>query len=211
MQNVFSQYLDTLHEVFTSRSMPDFRLESRWSFLEKDAIRISGFRLGVSFRKKLRIGGGISWISSDFTQNTLQLYPDGNYYEVKQFLNFFYLCYYIDFVFYKTRRWQLSTPVQVGLGSYWWTSSRKFFLKEIHYDHFLFLYEPGINVQYKILPFLGLGMDAAYRFGSADSGMLKRNFFSPVYALKLLIWFDQLFFWLFPESKPSRTFGSNRE
>jgi len=195
---VQAQYLDTLYEVFRSRSSFDIRLESRWSFIEGDAVRIEGYRVGVSFRKKIRIGGGISWMKSNYFKEFDALLPDGNPIKIKQNLNLYYFCYYIDFVFHKTKRWQLSTPLQFGFGWYWWQNQKQPFYRDSQFDHFLYLYEPGISVQYKVFPFLGMGADVCYRFGNADSGYLKYNFHSPSYGIKFLFWIHQLYFTLFP-------------
>ncbi|MCX8079827.1 MAG: hypothetical protein N3F09_01170 [Bacteroidia bacterium] len=202
-----AQYLDTLHEVFISKSSLDIRLESRWSFLEGSPIRIEGYRLGVSFRKKIRIGGGISWMKSNFFRSKLYPAPNGDWVETKENLMLYYFCYYIDFVFHKTKRWQLSTPLQFGAGWYWWQGVRRPFFRDSKFDHFLYLYEPGISVQYKVFPFLGAGMDVCYRFGNADSGYLKYRFHSPSYGVKFLFWIHQLFFYLFPNSPITKKYG----
>lgn len=202
-----AQYLDTLYEVFRSRSSLDLRLESRWSFIRGNAVRLEGYRLGVSFRKKIRIGGGISWMKSDFKKESKTILPDGTLILMEQYLNLYYFCYYIDFVFHKTKRWQLSTPLQFGFGWYWWQNQRQIFYRDSRFDHFLYLYEPGISVQYKVFPFLGTGADVCYRFGNADSGYLKFNLHSPSYSIKFLFWIHQLYFTLFPESKLTKKYG----
>ncbi|MGZ4042468.1 MAG: hypothetical protein ACXVO9_04655, partial [Bacteroidia bacterium] len=61
-----AQYLDSLHEVFTHKSSIDARLESRYSFINNQIISVTGVRLGVAFQRKLRIGGGLSWLKSDY-------------------------------------------------------------------------------------------------------------------------------------------------
>jgi hypothetical protein len=68
-----AQFLDTLHEVFNNKSNIDARLESRNSFINNQIISVSGLRLGVAFQRKLRVGGGVSWLRSDFKDNFLLL------------------------------------------------------------------------------------------------------------------------------------------
>ena len=63
-----AQYLDTLHEVFKRKSSIDARLETRYSFINNKIIGITGFRLGVAFQRKLRLGGGLSWLKTDYQE-----------------------------------------------------------------------------------------------------------------------------------------------
>lgn len=170
-------------------------------------MRVEGYRLGVSFRRKIRIGGGISWLKTPLEQTRYAMLPDGSFTPVSEYLMFFYFSYYIDFVFYKTTHWQLSTPLQFGAGWYWWQNRPYSFYRNIRFDHFLYLYEPGIAIQYKFFPFVGLGMDVCYRFGDASSGFLKHRFHSPSYGVKLLFWIHQLYFYLFPKSELTRKYG----
>jgi hypothetical protein len=97
------------------RSTVDARLESRYSFAENQLISVTGVRLGVVFRRKLRMGGGVSWLNTEVKTTVVnELGTQDDY-----FLKFAYLCYYMDFVFYKYNRWQLSVPIQAGTGLSW--------------------------------------------------------------------------------------------
>lgn len=204
-----AQYLDTMHAVFNHKSSIDARLESRNSFINNELISVTGVRLGVAFQRKLRVGGGLSWLKSEVTK--LDIFEDayGNPVDtLKRYLKFGYLCYYIDFVFYKTKRWQLSVPIQAGTGISWFQDQsdiKRDFRKNTGY--FLLLYEPGITAQFKITRWFGLGADVAYRFTLKNNKDVGEKLNSPTYAFKLLFWADQLFYVVFPESKITKRFG----
>lgn len=219
VSGVKAQYLDTLHEVFTHKSSIDARLESRYSFNDNRVISVTGVRLGVAFQRKLRIGGGLSWLKSDYETT---FHPYSKFFNrtdtIKRYLKFAYLCFYVDFVFYKTKRWQLSVPIQAGFGALWFQKGRLYNFSGSDHKYFLALYEPGITAQFKVLKWFGLGTDVAYRFSLKNNRKIREDYdapgshfrvlnWSPTYSFKILIWFDQLYYEMFPKSKITGRFG----
>jgi hypothetical protein len=194
-----AQLMDSLSEILHSRRSLDLRIESRNSFIDNRLISVTGIRLGVAFRKSLRLGGGISWINSVWSDNEV---GQG---DRLQYLKFIYLSYYADFVFHKTKRWQLSVPIQFGGGLAWLQDDYIFRWKKDDPKYLLILYEPGITVQYKIFRWAGIGADIAYRFAAVKKFGGKLN--SPTYSLKAMIWIDQLYFLLFPSAKLTGKYG----
>jgi hypothetical protein len=195
------QFIDTLHEVFKHKYSIDARLESRNSFISNKLISVTGVRLGIAFQRKLRIGGGVSWLKTEvpvsFSNNELPV----------KYLKFVYLCYYVDFVFYKTKRWQLSVPIQAGTGISWFQENKTYSYYRSDPKYFLLLYEPGITAQFKVFRWAGLGTDVAYRFALNNNKKTGQHLNSPTYSFKLLFWIDQLFYEIFPESALTKRFG----
>jgi hypothetical protein len=102
-----------------SRPSIDARLESRYSFMNNSPTKVSGVRLGISFKRKLRVGIGYSWLDTPVYDKEIVKDELGKPKIITSFFKFGYVCYYADFVFHKTKRWQLSVPIQVGTGMYW--------------------------------------------------------------------------------------------
>lgn len=201
-----SQFLDTFKVFLHSKPSIDARLESRYSFLNNTATKVSGIRLGLSFRRKLRVGIGYSWLDTDVSEKILITDVNGNSRFTYNYFKFGYICYYADFVFHKTKRWQLSTPIQVGTGLYWTQYSDG--LNTIKSKKRLLLfYEPGITVQFKITTWLGLGIDVCGRLALRNTNYVGNKLNSFVLAPKLLIWFDQIFYTVAPKSKLTKKFG----
>lgn len=194
-----AQLFDTIQALFKQQYSVDARLESRNSFIDHQLVSVNGARLGVCFQRKFKIGIGLSWLNS--TVKSPQFTNDR-----PQYLKFGYLCYYLDYVFYKTKRWQLSVPLQLGTGTSWYQPVSKYrWGKDPR--NFLVLYEPGITMQFKVTKWAGLGADVAYRFTLSQNKDTFRQLNSPTYSFKLLFWFDQLFYDLFPESVITKKFG----
>lgn len=201
-----AQILDSFKVILKSKSSIDLRLESRYSFIENEFAGISGIRIGASFKRKLRFGGGVSWLKSDIIEseyitneyNVLVLTP--------KYLKMAYICVYTDVVFYKTKRWQLSVPIQAGIGASWFQYNKSYSFNTSN-KRLLVLYEPGISTHFKIFKWFGLGADVGYRFVLKDNRHMKETFSSPTYAFKILFWADQLFFDLFPKSRLAQKKG----
>jgi hypothetical protein len=204
--NLRAQFPDSLKVVLRGKYSVDARLESRYSFADNQLISVSGARLGLDFQRRLRLGGGISWLNSPFTQEFQRTEGEEVIMETK-YLKFVYLCYYADVVFHKTKRWQLSVPIQAGTGLSWFQDEHEYHWGNKSRKHFLLLYEPGITVQFKIFTWAGLGTDVAYRFTLKNNKAIGSKLSSPTYSFKLLFWPDQLFYELFPESKLTKRFG----
>lgn len=200
------QFLDTFKVFLKSRPSIDARLESRYSFLNNSPTKVSGVRLGLSFRRKLRVGIGYSWLDTDVKDAKIITDAFGNLRYTNEYLKFGYVCYYADFVFHKTKRWQLSVPIQVGTGMYWTQYNDG--LKTIKSKQRLLLfYEPGITVQFKATRWCGLGLDVCARLALRNTKYVGEKLNSFVLAPKLLIWFDQIFYMTFPKSKITQKYG----
>lgn len=174
--------------------------------MNNSPTKVSGVRLGLSFRRKLRVGIGYSWLNTPVYETEMIINKFGKPKIATNFFKFGYICYYADFVFHKTKRWQLSVPIQVGTGMYWTryddgskiTNSKK---------RFLLFYEPGITVQYKITRWCGLGLDVCARLALRNTNYVSNKLNSFVLAPKLLIWFDQIFYTTAPKSKLTKKYG----
>lgn len=202
-----AQFLDSLNLVFRSKSMIDARLESRYSFIRNNIISVTGIRLGVAYKRKLRIGGGISWLKTNREYYFWERNEFGTLVENRKYLKFAYLCYYIDFVYYRTKRWQLSVPIQAGTGLVWYRKYKGYNFLEGEKKHFMMLYEPGITVQFKIFKWCGVGGDAAFRFMMNREKKIGEQLNSPTFSIKALFWPDQLFFVCAPKNKISQRYG----
>ena len=201
-----AQFLDTIKSITHKRPSIDARIETRNSFFENGRAKVTGIRLGLIFQKKLRVGVGYSWLSSDVYKKIAITNYVGNIDTVNNYLKLGYIAFYTDFVFYKTKRWQVSVPLQWGAGLTWFKYNNG--VKDVSSSKdYLLLYEPGISVQFKIFRWCGLGTDIAYRFTLQNNRDLRNKLNSPTYGFKFFIWFDQLYYLGFPKSKLSKKYG----
>ena len=201
-----AQFLEDIKSSLKKKPSIDARLETRNSFITNYRAKISGVRLGLVFQKKIKVGIGYSWLNSAITERKAIINPFGLKDTVDNYLKFGYLALYTDFVFHKTKRWQLSVPLQWGAGLSWHQYNNGIYTIKTS-NNFLLLYEPGISVQFKIFKWCGLGSDIAYRFAIERHVGLMSKLNSPTYAFKFLIWFDQLFYQTLPNHNLSKKYG----
>ena len=175
-----------------SKPSIDARLESRYSFMNNSPTKVSGVRLGLSFRRKLRVGIGYSWLNTPVYDTEIIIDELGKPRIATNFFKFGYVCYYADFVFHKTKRWQLSVPIQVGTGAYWtqYEDGKKIIKSQ---KRLLLFYEPGITI--------------CARLALRNTNYVGNKLNSFVLAPKLLIWFDQIFYTAVPKSKLTKKYG----
>jgi hypothetical protein len=198
--------MDSIPQILSGKFGIDARIESRNSFIDYQLVSITGLRAGLSFQRKLRFGVGLSWLDSDVISAVPAVQLPGDTALRKRLIKLAYFCVYSDVVFHKTKRWQLSVPLQVGLGSSWLEDPSSDDPSKDQPSQLLLLYEPGISAQYKFFRWFGAGADIAYRFTVRNSAVADR-LSSPTYSFKVLVWFDQLFFVMFPKSFVTKRFG----
>jgi hypothetical protein len=110
-------------------------------------------------------------------------------------LRYFSTCF--EYVYYKTPHWEFSIPVQAGIGN-----SKYIFT----YDHapysldnqLIILYEPMVQTEYYIFPWLGLQVDVGLRLMLKNNNAIGKNFNSPIYAFGMFIAWEELYKTIFP-------------
>ncbi|HEY1038872.1 MAG TPA: hypothetical protein VGF30_05665 [Bacteroidia bacterium] len=196
-----AQFMDSLHVALNGSKTFDFRFESRNSFVDHDRVEVQSLKMGVTFGRKISVGGGYSWLKT-------KLYDKYSYYDsdlkssvqVNRRVRLNYFCYYVDYIFYKSKRWQYNIPTQFGTGFARFEYTNKA-AEKIEEKFLVFLYEPGVNVKFKIFTWLGLGGNVGYRIVFKNNKFLGKKLNSPIYSGGVIIYWDQLALALFPKNK----------
>lgn len=200
--------LDTISESLKKKPQVFAKLDSRNSFISNSRAKVFGVKLGLNYGKRVQFGIGYN-----------QLYPPANNFNKTIYiqedaivkdsviakLNMFYFSGHVEYVFYQAKHWELSMPLQLGVGKtnykYEYNSQ-----KTIVNNSFNFIYEPAVSVEYKPIKWVGVGVDVGYRFMITTSKKLNQKFNSPTYAFKLLIYYSEIFKSVFPKSKLATRF-----
>jgi len=118
---------------------------------------------GISFGQRLTLGLGYNWIGNEIEQIEV---VNGVVHTTDVKLR--YVAPFVEYSFYKKGNWEAMVPLQIGFG--------KSFLqyealgsKNRLFENNVILYEPGMNIEYKILNLIGVGAGLGYRI------MLKNN------------------------------------
>lgn len=164
-------------------------------------------KIGVEYNKKLRMGAGFCWLRRPDPVRGEDQTPfiyykpiinDANQADtVPSQLHLLYFTYFADYVYYTKKRWEMSIPIQLGFGQFHYqynSGSRE--VREL--EQAVFLYEPAVSVQFKPLRWIALGADIGYRFMLVDKKLANGRYNSPIYDLKLMILWGEIYRALFP-------------
>lgn len=199
--NVSAQWSDTLKSILHGKIFPTASFDSRNSFIDNGRAHIWGIKFGVEFSDRLQ--GGIGYNRHDRNLRKIIYFQDefGNVNAATAKLHLDYCSFYVRCVYYKTKHWKFSImPYQIGFGNSRYVYEQNG--NEIVTDkRFVILYEPGISVSYKIVRWLGVGMDIGYRFMLRDNPKIPENFNSPIYSFYAIIYWGELYKMAFPSSK----------
>jgi hypothetical protein len=206
LKGIAQPTLDTIQWCLTQKPSLFGKLDTRNSFFYNSRIKIFGIKAGLNFGKRLSLGLGYNQIYpfAKVTKNfDKQIYytdtnnrPDS----VTAKLKLFYFSAHVEYIFYQVKHWQLSMPLEIGIGqtAYRYELSHR---KHNVEQHACLVYEPAVSIEYRFVKWIGVGADVGFRFMLTNSKVLNQKFNSPVYAFKLLIYYNEIFKSLFPNTK----------
>ncbi|QJX45509.1 hypothetical protein HMJ29_00560 [Hymenobacter taeanensis] len=138
-----------------------FQFDQRFSILNGKVVGINGVKGGIEWRGRWRAGVGVYRLSGGVPTRAAQ--PEGTPPGTHDEVRFRYLAAYGEYVFIGNQRWELSTPLQLGAGSYY----TKYYFpdggvrrtsKEV-----IYMLEPSVAAHYRIFRWVGVGAGGGYR------------------------------------------------
>jgi len=206
LRTIAQPTLDTIQWCLKQKPHLFGKLDTRNSFVYNSRIKIFGLKAGLSYGKRVFIGLGYNQIypSAKATKNfDKQIYFNNDLNTVDSVtakLQLFYFSAQVEYIYYRNNHWQLSMPLQIGVGQtsykYEWLGKRAYNEK-----YACLIYEPAVSVEYRFVKWIGVGADVGFRFILTNNKALNNKFNSPTYAFKLLIYYNEIYKSLFPKSK----------
>lgn len=193
-----AQLLDSLTSYLKHKPRITFRFDSKTSFISSSSVSIWGANLGLDFHKKLKTGLGYYFLFSDYEKNTIVSRENKSDTLVNTRLRFDYGGIFFEYIFYSNEKWEMSFPLHFGFG----ISRYKYNIDEFTYQkdkRFMALYEANISAQYKIVYWFGVGAGIGYRLMLINNNAMDDNFNAPIYAVKVNIFFGDLYRKYFPK------------
>lgn len=195
--------LDTIRQCLQKKPHLFGKFDSRNSFIENSRAKIFGLKTGLNFGNRLYFGIGYNQLnppSKDFDKEIYIVNGNNQLEKVTAMLRLFYISIHAEYVFYESKHWQLSMPLQLGAGQTYYKYNQLGKRKVIDKDY-NFIYEPAVSIEYKFVKWAGVGMDIGYRFMLTDYERLNKKFTSPTYAFKFLLYYNEIVKSVFPKSK----------
>lgn len=195
--------LDTIKYSLKQKPHLFGKFDTRNSFIDNSRAKIFGLKTGLNFGNRLYFGIGYNQLnppSQDFDKIIYTVNANNELEKTTAMLRLVYFSIHAEYVFYQTKHWELSMPLQFGVGQTYYKYNQFGKRKVIDKDY-NFIYEPAVSVEYKFVKWAGIGADIGYRFILTSYKSLNQKFTSPTYAFKLLIYYNEIVKSIFPKSK----------
>ncbi len=157
-----------------------FQFDNRNERYYETRARMNGVKIGLEFYKRFRVGVGFYGNNNFYQIN----FPDVS--EDHRFSGrFSYATTFAEVVFYRSFRWELSTSLargtgQILLNTYEAKTSIPELVKQDTLNN-IRLYDYGVNAQFKIFPWFGIGVGAGYRWLNLPAEPELQGLFSDPY------------------------------
>lgn len=150
-----------------------FQFDNRNERYYETRGRMNGLKLGLEFKKRLRTGFGF------YANNDHFIISEPKVADRTRTARFNYATFFAEIVFYRSFRWELSTAGAIGSGQIEVNNyaTNEMIPKPIGVELFedAKVRDIGLNAQFKIFPWLGIGTGVGYRHvnGISDVGLLE--------------------------------------
>ena len=188
---VNAQLLDSIALFTRERPKPTFSLDSRGSFISNRNVRLFGIKVGLEHAGRVRYGIGYSFLRTPVEHEAVVV-ESGVSRTVTTRLRLGYVTPYFSYTFYRRGPWEVSIPVQIGIGG----GSVKYDDQEGRRQElgraFIFSYEPAMVAQFRFLKYFAIGGGLGYRLVFTNASLNER-LNAPVYILGIRIFFGDAY------------------
>lgn len=171
---------------------PDFRVDSRHSFVANRIARILGIKAGLDYNQKVKIGLGFNFLWNEVEQERVLTNELGNLDTLNATFKLNYFSPYFEYVFYQEEKWQISVLGLVGVGKSRFDYTDNTGFKGSINNSWVFLWEPYMSAEYKIWKYVGVGAGVGYRLAYSSNAFTRSRLSSPIYILKLKVYLKDL-------------------
>ena len=182
-----AQLLDSISLFLGEQSRFTAGIDTRGSFISNRSVRMLGVKAGLEHAGRVRYGIGYSFLLTP-VEREHNVTGQGT---VTTRLRLGYFTPYFSYTFYQRGHWEVSIPVQLGIGGgsliYHDADGRKRKLKQA----FVFLYEPAMTVQYRFLKYFAIGGGWGFRL-TVTNAELDESLNAPIYLFGLKVFLGEM-------------------
>lgn len=164
------------------------KFEGRNAFVRTHHASFLGVRLGVEFKFPIRTGIGYYWMQTAIDSQLFDSseHPNSGSSAIPRMR---YFMAYAEYTFWEEDGWSLAVPLQLGFGETFYRTD-----KDAHVANgFVMPLESGVEVSYRFVRWAGLGVGLGYRLMLLNNPLVKENFNSPYYQVRVQLAFNELF------------------
>jgi hypothetical protein len=201
--DVIEQPTDTPLVGFKGKPSLFFTLDNTASFVGGKSATTNELRFGLDFKKKLKLGLGYGQLVSDIVVNKdIVAERTDNDSVVPANLSLSFFSAKAEDVFFNSKRWQISTPLQIGVGStyflYYESDKNGKSIPKRTDEGTVLVSGFSAVATYRILRWVGISAGLGYRVGILNNDKVSESFNSPVYTFKFRIFFGEIYKSVFP-------------
>ena len=176
-----------------------FFFDNRNSFIKGREADLVGVRLGGEW-KHWRAGIGFYGLSNKQYKNVTVTNALGAPQTIDVRLRFGYVTVFGEYIFFRNKRWEFSTPLSIGLGQVALETSKDGEVQKIRKNGII-LIEPSITGHFKVFSWVGIGAGVGYRQVLLAPPNQFGIFSSPIYIIKLKIFLSPIYKAIFKKEK----------
>lgn len=190
--------------IVSFKNKPKFflNIDRSSSFISGKGAITTELRIGLDFKKKIRLGIGIAELSSDVVAPKLITTESNKDSSLNAKLTLTYLTFNGEYTLYESKRWQITTPFTTGIGSSYFSYYEKvgssYKTKRLEEGRVV-LVTPAVVATYRILRWFGVSAGFGYRQLLVNNTQSKQKLNSPVYILRLKIYMGEIYKTIFPK------------
>ncbi|MDQ3050314.1 MAG: hypothetical protein M3Q95_05460 [Bacteroidota bacterium] len=194
--------VDTPLISFKNKPKVFLTLDKTSSFISGKGATTNEIRIGLEFKKKIRFGIGYAALVSDVVDDKIiTTQVTGIDSTVPAQLSLSYMTLSAEYTFYESKRWQITMPITLGIGSSYFNYFEKIngdFLTKKTDQGTVVLIGPSGIATYRILRWVGLSAGLGYRRAIVNNGKVKESIDSPVYLFRIRIFMGEIYKSVFP-------------
>ncbi len=195
-----AQFIDTVKADLKHKPVFHYKFDSRSAFIGNRNANVWGIKIGLGYNKKIRFGIGYNYLKSRLPAKVNLISPETGA-AINTRLRMRYVSLYAEYVYYREKKWELTVPVQLGIGS---TKYVAFDDPNNHYQSagkLIILYEPCLSVNYRLVPFVAVGAEMGLRLALYKNRMVKEQVTAPIYVFKVLVYWSDMINYFWPNNK----------
>ena len=166
------------------------------SFISDDFVNFYGFRMGVQYNHRIKLGLGLLELSPNAVVSPITVLEDTVQMTTNGSLRARYFSISAEYIYYNQFPWQLSIlPFDLGIGGahYNYNSTTRKSQQLETPDVALVFYQPALTAQYSIVKWFGIGASAGYRATLFASKDVKEDFNAPWFSVEVRLFMDEIY------------------
>ena len=170
-----------------------FAFDASRSFLAEPNVKFNGLKLGVELQEKHRLGIAFYGLSE---QVRFKGRLDRNEYPTATdtlFFNFNYLSVFYDYVWLRTKRWELTSPIHLGSGNIELSYRDTARTNQRYLSTSALMVGFGGSAQFKVFRWFALGTGAGYRQMLTRDENIGKSLNAPYYQFQIKILIGELY------------------